>query len=78
MLEKVYQGSQMDTGGLAGSFVAKLGDKVMLTSNIDVEDKLCNGQIGRVEHFRFDRDGNIFTIYIKMEEERWYKISKFR
>jgi len=69
MLEKVYQRSQMDTGGLARSFVIKLGAKVMLTSNIDVEDKLCNGQIGTVEHFRFDRDGNINTIYIKMEEE---------
>ena len=68
-LEAVYQRSQMDTGGLAHKFTVKLKAKVMITANIDVGDKLCNGQIGTIEHFKLDREGNIVTIYLKMEDE---------
>ena len=46
VLNKFYQRSQMDTNGLAYKLTIKLNAKVMLTVNIDVEDKLCNGQIG--------------------------------
>ena len=35
----------MDTGGLAYKLALKLNAKVMITTNINVEDKLCNGQI---------------------------------
>lgn len=69
ILEKVYQRSQMDTGGLAHKFALKLKSKVMLTANINVEDKLCNGQIGTIEHLKLDQDRNISTIYLKMEDE---------
>lgn len=68
-LETVYQRSQMDTGGLAHKTTIKLKSKVMLTTNIDVEDKLCNGQLGRIDHLKFDTKGNVVAIYLKMEDE---------
>ena len=40
ILEKIYSLSQMKTGGLAHKLTIKLQAKVILTSNIDVSDKL--------------------------------------
>ena len=59
----------MKTGGLAYTLKLKLNTKVMLTSNIDVTDKLNNGQMGRVYSFKFDLNGNIVKIYLKMDDE---------
>ena len=69
MLEKVNRRSQMNTGGSARKLVLKMDAKVMLTSNVDVADKLNNGQIGVIKHLRYDMQGNITTIYLKMEDE---------
>ena len=41
----------------------------MLTSNIDVSDKLSNGQLGTVHSFKFDLNGNIVKVYLKMDDE---------
>ena len=38
--------NQMKTGGLARILQLNVNARVMLTSNIDVPDKLSNGQIG--------------------------------
>ena len=40
----------------------------MLTANIDVKDKLNNGQIGTVYHIAVDRFGNVTKIYVKMDD----------
>ena len=68
VLDKIYQRSQMDTGGLAYKLALKLNAKVMITTNINVEDKLCNGQIGVVRYIKYDRNENIQKIYLQMEE----------
>ena len=41
----------------------------MLTSNIDVSDILCNGQIGTIHHLKRDSNSNVTTIYLKMDDE---------
>ncbi|XP_057316850.1 uncharacterized protein LOC130657876 [Hydractinia symbiolongicarpus] len=60
--------TQMETGGLARNLLLKLHAKVMLTSNIDVSDKLINGQIGTVHRLKTDSSGNVTRIYLKMED----------
>ena len=40
----------METGGLSRVLELKVNSRVMLTSNIDVLDKLSNGQILTVFH----------------------------
>ena len=60
ILEKIN--SQMKTGGLAHKLTIKLQAKVMLTSNINVSDKLCNEQIGTIHHLKQDCNDNVTTI----------------
>ena len=40
----------------------------MLTSNIDVLDKLSNGQIGTVFHIKLDSNQAVTKIYIKFDD----------
>ena len=52
----------MDTNGLAYKLI------VMIIVNIDVEDKLCNGQIGTIRHIKYDNNGNVQKIHLEMED----------
>ena len=42
---------QSETGGLAKCLELKVGAKVMVTVNVDIQDMLINGQIGEVAGF---------------------------
>ena len=42
---------QPETGGLANRLELKVGAKVMVTVNVDIQDMLINGQIGEVAGF---------------------------
>ena len=42
---------QFETGGLAKCLEIKVGAKVMVTVNVDIQDMLINGQIGEVAGF---------------------------
>ena len=68
LIEKALSRSQMQTGGLAGALSLKIGALVMLTTNIDVLDKLSNGQTGTVAHIKLE-NGNVVTIYVKLDDE---------
>ena len=43
----------------------------MLTTNLDVEDRLINGQMGTVMRIRYD-DGTekVHTVYVKFDDEK--------
>ena len=40
-----------DTGGLLRYLGMKVGARIMLTTNMDISDRLVNGQLGTVKHF---------------------------
>ena len=69
ILQKIYERSQMSTGGLARKLIIKKGARVMVTANIDTDDKLCNGSMGTIQHLKFDRESNLKTIYLKMDRD---------
>ena len=69
IFEKNYSLSQIKTSGLVHKLTIKLQAKVMLTSNINVSGKLCNGQIGTINHLKQDSNRNVTTIYLKMDDE---------
>ena len=50
MIEAAQNQKQTETGGLAKSLLLKIGAKVMLTVNINIQDGLINGQVGEVKH----------------------------
>ncbi|XP_057292445.1 uncharacterized protein LOC130621150 [Hydractinia symbiolongicarpus] len=64
--ERIQNLSQSRTGGLAFQLSLKIGAKAMLTSNIDIPDKLINGQIGTIVHVVAQND-SIKTIYVEFD-----------
>ena len=40
----------------------------MVTVNVDLEDRLVNGQLGTVKHFQKDQNGNVLKIYIAFDD----------
>ena len=69
VITKTLNRSQMETGGLVRLLELKVDARVMLTSNIDVGDKLSNGQIGTVFHIYVDRSKRASKIYVKFDDE---------
>ena len=63
LVQEAQNRKQSETGGLALNLTLKLGAKVMLTVNIDISDKLINGQIGIVKNITF-RNGKLSKIYM--------------
>ena len=59
----------MEIGGLAHKLNRKLQTKVLLMSNIDVSDKLCNDQFGSIQHLKQDTNDNVIAIYLKMGDQ---------
>ena len=60
--------SQSETEELAGTLELKVNARVMLTVNVDLEDRLVNGQLGTVKHFQKDQNGNVLKIYIAFDD----------
>ena len=64
MIEKVLNRNQSETGGLARNLEVKVNARVMLTVNIDIADRLINGQIGKVKHICYNNiNGHIVKVY---------------
>ena len=60
---------QTNTGGLVKLLKLKIGAKVMLIVNIDIQDRLINGQTGIIRHIEFAQ-GNVCKAYIKFFDEQ--------
>ena len=60
--------SQSETGGLAGTLELKVNARVMLTVNVDLEDRLVNGQLGPAKDFQKDQNGNVLKIYVAFDD----------
>ena len=58
--------SQSKTGGLALLLHLKIYAKVMITSNIDIPNRLVNKQLGVVKQFMFQQ-GKGTKIYLKLD-----------
>ena len=66
--EKILGLNQGNTGGLSYQLSIKAGSRVMLTSNIDIKDKVINGQIGTVVYFEKHNDHTNRT-YVQFDSE---------
>ena len=58
--------SQSQTSGLAFQLFIKIGARVILTSNIDVSDKLINGQMGTVIFIEWE-NSKVKTVYVNFD-----------
>ena len=68
VIKNVLSKSQSQTGGLASILNLKVSARVMITNNIDVSDKLSNGQIGTMKHIKME-SGTVTTVYVKLDDD---------
>ena len=47
----------------------KIGAKVILTVNIDTQDRIINGRIGNIKHIEF-AEGAVHKVYVKFSDEQ--------
>ena len=62
--------NQSQAGGLAGVLDIKLNERVMLTVNIDLQDRLVNGKLGTVKCIRTDSERKVSKIYIRFDDSK--------
>ena len=62
---EVLNRNQIKSGALVGVLDIKWNTRVMLTVNIDLQDR--NGQLGTVKFVRTDSEKNVSKIYAKFD-----------
>ena len=58
-----------DTGNLAGVLRIEPEALVMLTSNINIEDRLVNGLVGKIARIGHE-SGTVEVIYVKFNDQK--------
>ena len=66
-IKEALDWNQTDNGGLASVIKIKVNSRVMLTVNVDLSDRLVNGQLGTVKHISKNLNGKVTKIYIKFD-----------
>ena len=61
--------SQSETGGIALLLHLIIDFRVMITVNIDIPNRLINGQLGIVKQIKFEQ-GKITKIYLKLDNHK--------
>ena len=69
-INEILNRKQSETGGLARTLHMKLNAQVMLTGNIDLQDRLVNDQLGTIKYISNDTKGNVTKIYVKFHDSK--------
>ena len=71
-VEKVLAKGRSGTGGLDSVVFMKEGARVyvMLTTSIDIVDRLINGQIGTTVKVAIDQNAKPTTVYVKFDDDK--------
>ena len=67
-IKEALDRNQTDNGGLASVIKIKVNSRVMLTVNVDLSDRLVNGQLGTVKHISKNLNGEVTKINIKFDD----------
>ena len=67
-LEKALNLPQTETGGLPRVLVLRKTARVMITNNIDTEDRLINGQMGAIFDFKYSSNSEVEIIYVRLDD----------
>ncbi|XP_066910931.1 uncharacterized protein [Clytia hemisphaerica] len=57
-----------ETGGLARVLELKVGARILICKNIDITDRLVNGQVGTVMGFKYNSGNTISGVYVKLDD----------
>ena len=69
-IARVLARGRSETGGLDFEIQVKEGARVMLTTNINIQDRLINGQMGTVEKIDLHINKDPTVLYIKFDDEK--------
>ncbi len=69
-IDKVSARGRSETCGLDGEIHIKEGARVMLTRNINLQDRLINGQMGTVVKIDINRNNEPNVLYAKFDDEK--------
>ena len=69
MTESSQSQKQTNTGGLSKLLNLKIGTKVMLTANMDMQDCLINGQTGNFDHIECIQC-TLCKVYVKFSNKQ--------
>ena len=67
-IKEALDRNQTDNGGLASVIEIKVNSRAMLTVNVDLNDRLVNGQLGTVKLISKNVNGEVTKIYIKFDD----------
>ncbi|XP_057310673.1 uncharacterized protein LOC130648634 [Hydractinia symbiolongicarpus] len=67
-IDRALNCSTSEAGGLSRYLRVKSHARVMLTTNIDIEDRLINGQIGMIVDFKYSTANNVDIIFVKFDD----------
>ena len=69
LIEASQNQKPTNTGSLSKLLKLNIGAKVMLTVNIDIQDRLINDQTGNIRHIEFAQS-TVYEICIKFSDEK--------
>lgn len=67
-IRKVLNRNQSETGGSPSVPDVKLNARVMFSVNVELQDRIVNGQLDTVKHILVVLKGNILKIYVKFDD----------
>ena len=70
IINNVLKRNQSETGGLASKLELKKDARIMLTTNVRVDDRLSNGQLGAVRKIVSNMQNLVEKIYIEFDDSR--------
>ena len=73
--DRILNLSQSQTNGLSFQLNIKVGARVMLTSNLDIADKLINGQIGTIIHILV-KNSQVETVFVRFDNTKAGQLKK--
>ena len=66
-IDPIKQRKMSKTGNLESQLKLKIGAQVMLTSNLDIDDRLVNGLVGTVKQIRY-KNNEVSAVYVKFND----------
>ena len=68
-IDAIKQSKMSETGNLESQLKLKIGAQVMLTSNLDIDDKLVNGLVGAVKQIRC-KNNEFSVVYVTFNDKK--------
>ena len=66
-IDAVKQRKMNETGNLESQLKLKIGAQVMLTSNLDIDDRLVNGLVGTFKQIKC-KNNEVSVVYVKFND----------